>query len=111
MGWGGCGATGCDLAKDYSSRTTPTPPFQGTPPFLQSAKKEGRIIGNATLTVVEGQHVTTPAKRYLHYGDNLHVLRAQVPSDSVDLIYLDPPFNSNANYNVLIWRQWRGWKN
>jgi site-specific DNA-methyltransferase (adenine-specific) len=45
--------------------------------------------------------VTTPAKRHLHYGDNLHVLRAQVPSDSVDLIYLDPPFNSNANYNVL----------
>jgi site-specific DNA-methyltransferase (adenine-specific) len=43
----------------------------------------------------------TTAKRHLHYGDNLHVLREHVPSDSVDLIYLDPPFNSNANYNVL----------
>jgi adenine specific DNA methylase Mod len=43
----------------------------------------------------------TDIKRHLHYGDNLHVLRAHVPSDSVDLIYLDPPFNSNANYNVL----------
>lgn len=36
----------------------------------------------------------------LHFGDNLHVLRA-IPPESVDLIYLDPPFNSNANYNVL----------
>ncbi|MER8751199.1 DNA methyltransferase [Mesorhizobium sp. M1050] len=36
----------------------------------------------------------------LHFGDNLDVLRA-MPAESVDLIYLDPPFNSNANYNVL----------
>lgn len=36
----------------------------------------------------------------LHFGDNLDVLRA-MPSETVDLIYLDPPFNSNANYNVL----------
>jgi len=37
----------------------------------------------------------------LHYGDNLAVLRAHVASGSVDLVYLDPPFNSNANYNIL----------
>lgn len=37
----------------------------------------------------------------LYYGDNLHVLRDHVASESVDLIYLDPPFNSNANYNIL----------
>ena len=37
----------------------------------------------------------------LFYGDNLHVLRAHVADESIDLIYLDPPFNSNANYNVL----------
>jgi site-specific DNA-methyltransferase (adenine-specific) len=37
----------------------------------------------------------------LFYGDNLDVLREQIASDSVDLIYLDPPFNSNANYNIL----------
>ena len=37
----------------------------------------------------------------LFYGDNLHVLREHVQSESVDLIYLDPPFNSNANYNIL----------
>lgn len=37
----------------------------------------------------------------LYYGDNLDVLRGSIASESVDLVYLDPPFNSNANYNVL----------
>jgi len=37
----------------------------------------------------------------LYYGDNLDVLRRHVESESVDLIYLDPPFNSNRSYNVL----------
>ena len=37
----------------------------------------------------------------LYYGDNLDVLREHVPDESVDLIYLDPPFNSNQSYNVL----------
>lgn len=37
----------------------------------------------------------------LYYGDNLKVLREHIPADSVDLIYLDPPFNSKADYNVL----------
>jgi site-specific DNA-methyltransferase (adenine-specific) len=37
----------------------------------------------------------------LYYGDNLAVLRAQVADASVDLVYLDPPFNSNATYNIL----------
>ena len=37
----------------------------------------------------------------LYYGDNLDVLRLHVAEESVDLVYLDPPFNSNANYNVL----------
>lgn len=36
----------------------------------------------------------------LYYGDNLEVLRS-FPDECVDLIYLDPPFNSNAGYNVL----------
>lgn len=38
---------------------------------------------------------------HLHYGDNLAVLRAHVADASVDLVYLDPPFNSNATYNIL----------
>ncbi|MGQ9909132.1 MAG: DNA methyltransferase [Candidatus Flexifilum sp.] len=37
----------------------------------------------------------------LYYGDNLKVLREHIPDESVDLIYLDPPFNSARSYNVL----------
>ena len=37
----------------------------------------------------------------LYYGDNLKILRDHIKDESVDLIYLDPPFNSNRNYNVL----------
>ena len=44
---------------------------------------------------------TTHWKSQLYFGDNLDILRNNVPNASVDLIYLDPPFNSNANYNVL----------
>ena len=38
----------------------------------------------------------------LFFGDNLAVLRQHVADESVDLIYLDPPFNSNRSYNVLV---------
>ena len=41
----------------------------------------------------------------LYYGDNLPVLREHIPDESVDLVYLDPPFNSNATYNVLFKEQ------
>jgi len=41
----------------------------------------------------------------LFYGDNLDVLRRYIEDESIDLIYLDPPFNSNANYNVLFSEQ------
>jgi site-specific DNA-methyltransferase (adenine-specific) len=37
----------------------------------------------------------------LFYGDNLPILREHIPDESVDLVYLDPPFNSNRSYNVL----------
>jgi adenine specific DNA methylase Mod len=37
----------------------------------------------------------------LYFGDNLHVLRESIKDETIDLVYLDPPFNSNANYNLL----------
>ena len=37
----------------------------------------------------------------LYYGDNLDILRNHVPDEHVDLIYIDPPFNSNQAYNVI----------
>ena len=37
----------------------------------------------------------------LYYGNNLDILRTHIPDESVDLIYIDPPFNSNQAYNVI----------
>lgn len=37
----------------------------------------------------------------MYFGDNLEILRKKIPDETFDLIYLDPPFNSNRNYNVL----------
>jgi site-specific DNA-methyltransferase (adenine-specific) len=45
--------------------------------------------------------ITDHDKNKLYYGDNLEVLRDYIPDQSVDLIYLDPPFNSRQDYNVL----------
>ncbi len=41
------------------------------------------------------------AKNVLYYGDNLDILRRHIKDESVDLVYLDPPFKSNQDYNVL----------
>ena len=38
---------------------------------------------------------------HLYFGDNFDILRQHIADESVDLIYLDPPFNSDATYNVL----------
>jgi site-specific DNA-methyltransferase (adenine-specific) len=45
--------------------------------------------------------MTESSKNILYYGDNLDILRRYVKDETVDLVYLDPPFNSNTNYNVL----------
>jgi site-specific DNA-methyltransferase (adenine-specific) len=45
--------------------------------------------------------MTKSASNLLYYGDNLDILRRYVKDETVDLVYLDPPFNSNTNYNVL----------
>jgi len=45
------------------------------------------------------------AENVLYYGDNLDILRRYVKDETVDLIYLDPPFNSKATYNVLFGEQ------
>ena len=51
------------------------------------------MVARGRLPAVDGN--------LLYYGDNLDVLRRHVKDESVDLVYLDPPFNSNASYNVL----------
>ena len=41
----------------------------------------------------------------LYYGDNLDIMRRYIPDEGVDLVYLDPPFKSSQNYNVLFKEQ------
>jgi DNA modification methylase len=60
-------------------------------------------MGNGILTQIEGStgqrnDATSVPKNYLFYGDNLDVLRRKIASASVDLCYIDPPFNSKRNY-------------
>jgi DNA modification methylase len=45
--------------------------------------------------------MTKSSTNLLYYGDNLDVMRLHIKDETVDLVYLDPPFNSNTNYNVL----------
>ena len=41
------------------------------------------------------------AENILYYGDNLEILRRYIEDESVDLVYLDPPFKSDQDYNIL----------
>ena len=61
-------------------------------PDLQMA-----AIGNRS----DSTELNSTMRNTLFYGDNLNVLREHVVDESVDLIYLDPPFNSARNYNLL----------
>ncbi len=45
--------------------------------------------------------MTDLATNLLYYGDNLDILRRCLPDATVDLVYLDPLFNSNRDYNVI----------
>jgi adenine specific DNA methylase Mod len=54
-----------------------------------------------SLAAKAGVAPSSVALNQLYYGDNLDVLRRHIASESVDLVYLDPPFNSNRSYNVL----------
>lgn len=40
-------------------------------------------------------------KNFLYYGDNLDVLRRHIRDETIDLVYLDPPFKSDQAYNIL----------
>ncbi len=51
-----------------------------------------------TSTASQLNFTDPPGKNYLYYGDNLEILRGKVATESVDLCYIDPPFNSKRNY-------------
>lgn len=53
------------------------------------------------MTIISGMPAQQFKTNVLFYGDNLDILRRYIPNESIDLIYLDPPFNSKADYNIL----------
>jgi len=57
--------------------------------------------GGRMVQVGQGRKSVTTQKNQLYYGDNYEVLQRYVKDESVDLVYLDPPFNSRQDYNVL----------
>jgi 16S rRNA G966 N2-methylase RsmD len=87
-------------------RVSPSPATQSSP-YASSrteAEHDGRVDAGrrAASSPLRGAGPRGPGvTNHLYYGDNLEVLRDRVPSESVDLVYLDPPFNSNRSYNVL----------
>jgi DNA modification methylase len=58
-------------------------------------------VGSRRSRQARGSQPREPAPGRLYYGDNLVVLREHIRDESVDLAYLDPPFNSDQDYNVL----------
>ena len=62
------------------------------PPLAAALKKLARTSERRS---------TVSSMNQLYYGDNLDVLRRHVPDASVDLVYLDPPFQSGKDYNVI----------
>ena len=50
---------------------------------------------------VDKNEVDISKGNWLFFGDNLNILKEHIPDESIDLIYLDPPFNSKADYNIL----------
>ena len=74
----------------------------------ESCTENGAYQKIPRKVVTEGDSV--PPNR-LYYGDNLQILRTRVRDESVHLCYIDPPFNSQRNYNQIynrVWERGRG---
>ncbi len=83
-------------------------PYQNLSPWANHAQEESRIFHLSRRTPVTAPllcypqpNPVNPEKNKLYYGDNYEVLQRYLKDESVDLIYLDPPFNSRQDYNVL----------
>ena len=71
--------------------------FQSIP----SCDTLGLLAACSLFLLIDGGNDLIEWKNKLFYGDNLDILRRYVADESVDLVYLDPPFKSSQNYNVL----------
>jgi 16S rRNA G966 N2-methylase RsmD len=77
---------------------------QSATPFPNSSGRVTRVdqppLTAATIVVVCSGAMDW--KNKLYFGDNVEILRREVPDASVGLIYLDPPFDSNATYSISV---------
>jgi hypothetical protein len=60
-----------------------------------------RTLKNDALDSRSPRPINSRSVNLLYYGDNLDVLRRHIKDHTIDLVYLDPPFNSSQDYNVL----------
>lgn len=82
---------------------------EASAPVVRGKRRHGGNEGGSVRAVVGGvvrrrrpEHLLPlMGENLLFYGDNLDVLRRHIKDESVDLVYLDPPFKSDQNYNVL----------
>ncbi len=68
---------------------------------IQSATPQTILSNTSPELGVSRQPPLALQDNILFYGDNLDILRRRIPDECIDLIYLDPPFNSKAYYNLL----------
>jgi len=78
---------------EQTTEIKPDPLRAGLAPSSDAQQSAVRTDGQATIAFAMGE---------FYYGDNLDVLRGRaIKDESVDLVYLDPPFNSQQTYNVI----------
>jgi len=73
----------------------------GNPVAPLCERRERKTAVRQAVLALDRRYSNMDEKNKLYFGDNLKILRDYVAAASVDLIYLDPPFNSSATYNVL----------
>lgn len=68
---------------------------------LSTKSQNAVFFGVSTSGATLSHMAESQASQVFYYGDNLHVMREWIGDETVDLIYLDPPFNSKRTYNML----------
>ncbi len=103
------------VSGEFPARSGPCPAATVSPPRIdwsvcsltRSIRRPTRSVESSFFALLEMSTTGASCLRrlravnHLYYGDNLEVLRRHIADESADLIYLDPPFNSNRSYNVL----------
>ena len=83
------------------SRLSVEPSFRRQTSRRQTCAPLWACLGDVENGQLDDLEKTLMDSNSLYYGDNLDILRRYVRDESADLIYLDPPFNSNQTYNIL----------